>query len=408
MNVFKPVEAEMLGLSTERLNRIPEFFQSYIDEKRLPCIGTLVSCAGEVVHSEFRGVKDWDTNEAITEDTIFRIYSMTKPITSVAAMILFEEGKLRLEHPVSRYIPEFADVKVWDGGTPDAPKLRDPDRPMTLLDLFTHTSGITYGFLFQHDVDAIYRKELARPDLTLETFCAELAKLPLAFSPGDKWNYGHSIDVLGRIIEVVSGQPLDTFLQERIFGPLGMVDTGFFVPEDKLPRLMACYQRNPVNGEISKEDEGGAASRAAKKPVMLNAGGGLMSTMSDYHRFCMMVLNEGELEGSRILAAKTLEFMMQNHLPGGKTMMEMGDKTFAEGRMEGNGFGLGWAVMVDPIAAMQPGTAGTVSWGGLASTFFWIDPAEDLIAIQLTQMIPSSAYPIRPQFQQLVYAAVGA
>ena len=409
MNIFKPVEAEMLGLSSSRLDRIPEFFQPYLDEKRLPCMATLVACAGEVVHSAFRGVKDWDTGEPVTEDTIFRIYSMTKPITSVAAMILFEEGKLRLEHPVSRYIPEFADVKVWDGGTADAPELRDPDRAMTLLDLFTHTSGITYGFLFQNEVDAIYRREkIGRPDETLEVFCQKLASLPLVFSPGDKWNYGHSTDVLGRIIEIVSGQSLDVFLEERIFAPLGMVDTGFDVPESKLPRLMACYERNPVTGEIRKQDEGGAGSTYASRPVMLNAGGGLVSTMSDYLRFCQMLLNEGELDGVRILASKTLEFMTRNHLPGGRTMMEMGDRTFSEARMEGNGFGLGWSVLADPIVAMQPGTPGTFSWGGLASTFFWIDPGEDLIAIQLTQLIPSSAYPIRPQFQQLVYASVGA
>ncbi|MEO0981889.1 MAG: serine hydrolase domain-containing protein [Pseudomonadota bacterium] len=397
-----------VGLSKARLDRIPDFFQSYLDRKKMPCMATLVSRGGEVAHAEYRGVMDWDDPRPVGPDTIYRIYSMTKPITSVAAMMLFEEGALRLEHEVSRYIPAFKDAKVFDGGTADNPKLRAPDREIQIRDLFTHTSGVTYGFLFQHESDAIYRREkIGQPHETLEQMCDRIAGLPLAFSPGEKWNYGHSIDVLGRIVEVVSGQSLDDFFRDRIFGPLGMIDTDFFVPEDKLDRLMACYRRDPQSGEISLADGAGAASKLyTERPTLLNAGGGLASTMGDYYRFCLMLLRGGELDGVRILSPKTLEFMIQNHLPGGKTIKDMGDKTFSEARMEGNGFGLGWSTITDVVDSMQPGSVGTYSWGGLASTFFWIDPEEELIAIQMTQLMPSGAYPIRPQFQQLVYAAI--
>ena len=402
--------ANVLGISSERLNKIPEFFAPYLEKEKLPCMATLVSVGDVIVHEAWNGVKDWDTSEPLTPDTIFRIYSMTKPITSVAAMMLFEEGKIRLDHEVFRYIPAFKDVKVWDGGTPDNPKLRAPDRPILVRDLFTHTSGLTYGFMMAHPVDTLYRREkIGRPSDTLEEFCDRLAALPLVFSPGEKFNYSHSTDVLGRVVEVASGMSLDAFFEQRIFDPLGMDDTGFYVPDDKQHRLMACYQRNPDTGEISKQDPSGAASLGYAKPAQyLSGGGGLVSTMADYHRFCRMLLNFGELDGVRLLASKTMEFMTENHLPENKTMRDMGDELFSEARMDGSGFGLGWSVLMNPVDAMQPGSIGQFSWGGMASTFFWIDPEEDLIGILMTQLMPSSAYPIRPQFQQLVYAAVGA
>ena len=404
------ISSDDLGISAERLARIPDYLQPYLDQKKLPCVATLVSVGGEVVHESWRGVKDWDTGEAVTPDTIFRIYSMTKPVTSVAAMMLFEEGKLRLDHEVFRYIPAFRDVMVWDGGTPEGPKLRVPDRPMLVRDLFTHTSGLTYGFMMAHPVDEIYRREKIGNNIeTLEQFCDRLATFPLVFSPGEKFNYSHSTDVLGRIVEVASGIALDEFFQERIFAPLGMVDTGFYVPSEKHDRLMSCYQRDPLTGDITKQDEGGAASKGyATKPNFLSGGGGLVSTMHDYHQFCRMLLNFGELDGKRLLASKTMEFMTENHLPGNKTMRDMGDELFSEARMDGSGFGLGWSVLMSPVDAMQPGSVGQFSWGGMASTYFWIDPEEDLIGIMMTQLMPSSSYPIRPQYQQLVYAAVGA
>ena len=333
---------------------------------------------------------------------------MTKPITSVAAMILHEEGALRLDNPVSKFIPEFAATEVWDGGDVNNYKTRKPEREMTVLDLFTHTSGLTYGFLMQHAVDALYRQEkIAHPKETLEQMCVRLAKLPLLFSPGQRWNYSHSTDVLGRVVEVASGQTLDEFFRERIFGPLNMVDTDFFVPVEKQHRLMACYNKNAETGEITLSDAAGSASKLySQQPALLNAGGGLASTLQDYHRFCLMLLHGGTLDGQRILSPKTVEFMRHNHLPGGRTIRDMGDKTFSEARMEGNGFGLGGSVLVDVAATLTPGSVGTFSWGGLANTFFWIDYEEELIALQATQMIPSGCYPLRPQLQQLVYAAI--
>ncbi|MEZ5937038.1 MAG: serine hydrolase domain-containing protein [Hyphomonadaceae bacterium] len=397
------------GLSAERLAQIPGYFESYIENGRLPCMATLVARGGEVAHFAMQGHTEIGGSQKIAEDTIYRIYSMTKPITTVAAMMLFEEGKLRIDHELSRYIPEFGDVMVYEGGTPDAPKLRRPDRPVTVKDLMIHTSGITYAFLQQGPVDEIYRLrglDYSRWNGDLKSFCEALAQAPLVFSPGDKWNYSNSTDVLGRVVEVASGMSLDAFFRTRIFEPLQMVDTGFHVPEDKVRRLMACHWRNPANGEILKVDGGGASSPYAKAPNVMSGGGGLASTMGDYLQFCLMLANGGELNGARILSPKTIEFMTMNHLPGGKTIAEMGDKTFSETRMDGSGFGLGWAVTTDVVSTTQPGSVGTFSWGGMASTFFWIDPAEDLIGILMTQLMPSSSYPIRPQFQQLVYAAI--
>lgn len=401
-----PAEA---GLNAEKLKRIPAYFDGYIEEKRLPCVAVLVARGGEVAHLSFQGSTEMGGGKPIGEDTIYRIYSMTKPVTSVAAMMLFEEGALRLDHEVYRYIPEFQDVMVFAGGTAEKPELRKPDRHMTVRDLFLHTSGITYAFLQQTPVDAIYRAkgvDYSKHGGDLKSFCELLATAPLVFSPGDRWNYSNSTDVLGRVVEVASGMSLDEFFRKRIFAPLGMDDTFFSVPEDKVERLMACYARNPVNGVIGLADPAGKTAAYAKKPNVLSGGGGLASTIGDYFIFCKMLGNGGELNGVRILSPKTLEFMTLNHLPGGKTLKDMGDKTFSESRMDGSGFGLGWAVTTDVVATMQPGSVGTYSWGGMASTFFWIDPVEDLIAIQMTQLMPSGAYPIRPQLQQLVYAAI--
>ena len=406
---IQAVAAADVGLNAARLDYIPEFLKTnYVDTGKLPCAAVLVSRNGEVALESYVGATEMGGSTPIGPETIFRIYSMTKPVTSLAIMMLFEEAKLRLDHEVSRYIPEFADVKVFDSGNREDYTVRDPDRAMTLLDLMTHTSGVTYGFLMQEEADAIYRKHrIGEPTESLQDMARRIAGLPLAFSPGDRWCYGHSIDVLGAIVEIVSGMALDDFFRTRIFDPLGMTDTDFWVPDEKIDRLMTCYNRNPLNHEITVSDPGGRESKAYRaKPKLLNAGGGLVSTMGDYHRFALMLLRGGTLDGARIISPKTWEFMRQNHLPGGKTIMDMGDKTFSEARMEGNGFGLGGSVMVDPVASGQPSSVGNFAWGGLASTYFWVDPVEELISIQMTQMIPSSSYPIRPQLQQLVYAAV--
>lgn len=409
MGLIERVDPAEVGLNAEKLKRIPAFFDRYIAQRRLPCAAVLVARGGQAAHVSFRGATEMGGSTPIGEDTIYRIYSMTKPVTSVAAMMLFEEGALRLDHEVHRYIPEFQDVMVLAGGTAEKPELRKPDRAMTVRDLFLHTSGITYAFLQQSPVDAIYRAkgiDYSRHPGDLKSFCELLATAPLVFSPGERWNYSNSTDVLGRVVEVASGMSLDEFFQKRIFAPLGMKDTFFSVPEDKVSRLMACYALNATNGETVLFDPGGKASVYAKKPNVFSGGGGLASTIGDYFTFCKMLGNGGELDGVRLLSPKTLEFMTLNHLPGGKTLKDMGDRTFSETRMDGSGFGLGWAVTTDVVATTQPGSVGSYSWGGMASTFFWIDPVEDLIAILMTQLMPSSAYAIRPQLQQLVYAAI--
>jgi len=404
-----PTDPHEVGLNADRLAAMPAYFkENYIDTGKLPCMGLLVSRGGEIAHESYTGATEMGGKEPISAETIFRIYSMTKPITTLAIMMLLEECKIRLDHPVSRYIPEYKDAMVWDGGTAAAPKLRKPDREMTVLDLVTHTSGLTYGFLMQDETDEIYRREkVGHPKQTLQDMARQIATLPLAFSPGTEWRYSHSIDTLGALVEIISGQPLDEFFRERIFGPLGMDDTDFWVPPEKIHRLMACYQKDAKTGETTLADPGGAASKLyAKRPNLLNAGGGLASTMRDYHRFALMLMRGGTLDGARLISPKTWEFMRQNHLPDNQTMRGMGRSAFTEVMADGVGFGLGGSVITDIVQTRQPGSEGTFSWGGLASTFFWIDPEEELIAIQATQLMPSSTYPMRMQFQQLVYAAI--
>ena len=404
-----PTDPHEVGLNADRLAAMPEYFKTnYIDTGKLPCMGLLVSRGGQIAHESYTGSTEMGGKEPISAETIFRIYSMTKPITTLAIMMLLEECKIRLDHPVSRYIPEYAKAMVWDGGTVAAPKLRKPDREMNVLDLITHTSGLTYGFLMQDETDEIYRiNKVGHPKDTLQDMARQIGQLPLAFSPGTEWRYSHSIDTLGALVEIITGQPLDEFFRERIFGPLGMDDTDFWVPPEKIHRLMACYQKDAKTGETTLADPGGAASKLySKRPNLLNAGGGLASTMRDYHRFALMLLRGGTLDGARIISPKTWEFMRQNHLPDNQTMRRMGRSAFTEVMADGVGFGLGGSVVTDIVQTRQPGSDGTFSWGGLASTFFWIDPEEELIAIQATQLMPSSTYPIRMQFQQLVYAAI--
>lgn len=402
------IDQEKTGMIVERLNRIPDYFETrYVEIGKIPCVASLVSRRGEIVHESYVGETAIEGGEPIDENTIFRIYSMTKPVTSVALMMLYEEGLFRLDEPISKYIPEFAKTEVWDGGNRKEFKTRKPERPIQIRDLLTHTSGITYGFLMQHHVDSLYRKEkIGSQKDTLGEMCKRIAELPLVFSPGTAWNYGHSTDVIGHLVEILSGMELDDFFKEKIFAPLEMGDTGFYVPEDKIDRLMTCYDKHPITKEITVSDPGGAESIAyAARPKLLNAGGGLVSTLRDYHKFCCSLLRSNDTR-PKLLANSTLSFMCLNHLPGGSTIKDMGDKTFSEARMDGNGFGLGWAVIVDEVQNFQPCNIGSFSWGGLASTYFWIDPVDDIIAINATQLIPSNSYPLRPQFQQLVYASV--
>jgi len=403
------VAPEEVGLCAERLDRIPQYFKSYVDRKKLAGTSLLISRHGKVALRSIQGLKHWDSDEPITDDTIFRIYSMTKPITSVALMMLYEEGVFRLEHELYRYIPGFADVKVFDGGTADDYKTRAPDQPINIRDLLTHTSGLTYGFIADGPVEKVYRRAglggARNSEMTLADFVDVLAKQPLVFSPGSSWRYSVATDVCGRLVEILSGQTLDAFFKERIFEPLGMRDTGFTVAKDKVDRFASCYERDPETKEISLQDSP-ATSPYVTGQKFLSGGGGLVSTMGDYARFCQMLLNGGELDGARLLSPTTIDFMAQNHLPDNQTMQDMGDDSFSETRADGSGFGLGFSVVIDPVAASAPGSIGAISWGGMASTYFWIDPQEDLFAIVMTQMIPSTSYPIRPQLQQLTYAAI--
>lgn len=413
MNVMTPVTApEKVGMSSERLARIPEFFKTYVDNKKVSGLSVLVARKGEKVLHSCIGVKDWDTGEPIAEDTIFRIYSMTKSITSVALMMLFEEGKFRLEHDVSRYIPEFKDLRVFDGGSVDLYQTRKPERPMQVLDLLTHTSGLTYGFMFNNTVDALYRRKKIgvfdkadKDGVDLQGFIENLARMPLCFDPGTKWNYSVATDVCGHLVEVLSGMKLDEFFRTRIFEPLGMTDTGFFVPKDKLHRFATCYERPAGKKEIVLQDKP-EGSPYTHKPNFLSGGGGLVSTSDDYFRFIQMVLNGGALDGARLLSPTTVSFMRQNHLMDNQSIKDMGISTFSEEREDGTGFGLGFSVVVDPVATQAPTSQGTFSWGGAASTYFWIDPVEDIVAVFMTQLMPSSTFPMRPQLQTLVNASI--
>lgn len=400
---------EEVGLSSERLARIPKYFQDYLDRKKVSGMSFLIARGGKIAFQHCMGVKDFDTGSPITTDTIFRIYSMSKPITSVALMMLYEEGKFRLDHEVSRYIPEFANLEVYDKGNIDDYTTKPLERPMIVRDLLTHTSGLTYGFMYQNTVDRLYRKgpisDAKSSEMTLEQYCIELAKLPLVFSPGTGWNYSVSTDVCGRLVEVLSGLSLEQFFEERIFKPLGMDDTSFDIPLEKIDRFASCYERDPSTREIRLQDRGSESTYVGKKSFF-SGGGGLISTIGDYYKFCQMLLNGGELDGERLLSPTTIDFMRINHLPGNKTMREMGDSLFTENRMDGSGFGLGFSMVLNPVDVVAVGSTGNYSWGGAASTYFWIDPTEDLLAIFMTQLMPSDAYPMRPQLQQLTYAAI--
>ena len=397
---------EAVGLSSERLARIDRHLQQkYIDAGRLKGALLLVARRGETAHLSVLGLMDAERGKPMGEDTIFRIYSMTKPITSAAFMMLVEEGLVALDDPVHKFIPEWEHLGVYDGGFMDTFRTKASPRPMLIVDLLRHTSGLTYGFQQRTNVDAAYRK-LGLGEIetkgTLDTMIAALAGLPLEFSPGTAWNYSVSTDVLGYLIGEISGQPFHAFLKERITGPLGMDDTDFFVPPEKAGRLAACYALGP-KGVVLQDDA--AKSPYLAPPKFYSGGGGLVSTAADYLKFCQMILNGGEYHGQRLLSPKTIQLMGANHLPGGSDLQTMSRSMFSEAAYAGLGFGLGFSTTIDTAATLIPATLGDMSWGGAASTAFWIDPKEDLIAILMTQLMPSSSYPIRRELRTLVYSA---
>jgi len=400
---------EAVGMSSERLARIDAFItERYISPGRLPGAGLLISRGGKTVHHSALGLADIARAAPSREDTLYRIYSMTKPLTSVLFMMLVEEGKVALDDPVHRFIPEWSRLAVFDGGFMETFRTKPAARPMQVVDLLRHTSGLTYGFQERTNIDAAYRKEgigtFGVKPSSLETTMGQLARLPLEFSPGDRWNYSVSTDVLGYLIQVIENTPFEAVMKARLLEPLGMVDTDFYAPEDKAERLAACYQYLPGKPPVLQDDP--ARSPYLKPPVFVSGGGGLVSTSADYLKFCTMMLNKGELGGVRFLSPKTVALMTSNHLPGGKDLTEMSVSLFSEAANAGTGFGLGFAVVNDPAKALSPSTKGEYFWGGAASTAFWIDPAEALIVIFMTQLLPSSAYPIRRELRTLVYAAM--
>jgi CubicO group peptidase (beta-lactamase class C family) len=407
---MQQVKPEAQGFSSERLARIGRVMQRYVDERKVAGTVTLVARRGQVVHFEPCGMAHIEVNQPMARDTIFRIYSMTKPITSVAVLMLLEEALIRLSDPVADYLPAFRHVKVLDPSPGAGGRVVEPERPITIHHLLTHTSGLSYGWDDNPTTDALYRqiweKRNHDPDFSLNDWVEMLAGIPLLFQPGTRYRYGMSTDVLGALVQAVSGQPFEQFLQERIFAPLGMVDTAFHVPAEKIGRFAANY--GPAEdgaAEVGAAKTGGLkvidvpeTSRYAKPTRSPSGGGGLVSTTSDYLRFAQMLLNRGELDGVRLLGRKTVELMTTNALSAGVYF----DNDPASYR----GFGLGVSVLLDVGRSQQPGSVGVYGWGGAANTNFWIDPHEELIGIVMLQFMPSNTYPVIADFRNLVYQAL--
>ncbi len=393
------VAPEAVGLDATRLQRISALTHRYVDQGKLAGTVTLVARQGQIAHFDATGVMDIDRGTPMARDAILRIYSMTKPITSVAVMMLQEEGLLRLTDPVSDTIPTFADVQVWMGGEGADMELASPARPITIHDLLTHTAGLSYWFE-EHPSDELYREQVwdrmeKEPDLTLADIAEIVAGIPLVFHPGTSWRYGMATDVLGYVVQVISGMPFETYLQEQILGPLGMVDTAFYVPADKTDRFATNYGPSEDGAGIVVVDDP-ETSRYLQPTNHPSGGHGLVSTTADYIRFAQMLLNGGELDGGRLLGRKTVELMTIDHLPAGVERPED----------PGRGFGLGFAVTTDLAARKRQGSVGAHGWGGAASTRFWIDPQEALIGVFMTHFMPNDHYPVEDEFEVAVYQAI--
>ena len=390
------------------LARIDRFVKDhYFDNGLLPHAQVLVARDGEIAHFSSQGPAR-EGGKAIDEGSLFRIASMTKPVTSVAFMQLLEQGLVALDTPVHRVLPEFKGLGVYNGGGGGVGFLTKPcERPMLMVDLLRHTSGLTYGFQNRSNIDLAMREgkfENWHGNLTLDEFVGALAKLPLEFSPGTAWNYSVSTDVLGAVVQRLSGKTLDQYFADHIFAPLKMDDTFFAVPEGKIDRLTDCYTFIPGKGRVMYDR--GAESAWSRMPRQLSGGGGLVSSALDYHRFCTMLLNGGELDGARVIGRKTLELMTLNHLPGHGDLASWSQSLFSEATNAGVGFGLGFAVNIDPAANLIPGSLGEYYWGGMFSTAFFVDPVERVTMVFMTQLSPSSTYPIRRELKTLIYAAL--
>jgi CubicO group peptidase (beta-lactamase class C family) len=399
---------ESHGFDTARLARIDAFLKErYLDSGKLPHAQLLIARDGEIVHFSHQGAAR-EGGAPIDETSLFRIASMTKPVTSIAFMMLVEEGRVALDTPVHHILPELKGIGVYNGGGAGVPfQTRPTAEPMRMIDLLRHTSGLTYSFQNRTNVDAAYREgkiENWWDNLTLDEFVAALARIPLEFSPGEAWNYSVSTDVLGLAIERIAGKPIDLFYAERIFAPLGMHDTFFEVPADKLGRLTDCWTLVAGKGRVMFDR--GAESLWATRQRNISGGGGLVSTALDYHRFNTMLLNGGALDGVRLVSPKTIQLMTMNHLPGGSDLASMSTSLFSETTNAGVGFGLGFAVTTDVARTLIPGSAGEFYWGGMFSTAFFIDPVERISMVFMTQLSPSMAYPIRRELKTMIYSAL--
>ena len=393
------------GFAPERINRITDHLnRNYIEPGKIIGCQTLVARHGHVAYFKSFGQMDRERKKPLTDDTIFRLYSMTKPITSVALMSLYEQGHFQLNDPVSRFIPAWRDHKVWVSGVGAEMETAAPKSPMTMRHVLSHSGGLTYGAT-NHPVDRVYREVgVTRSEgATLASFAEKLAKVPLRYAPGERWMYSFSTDVCGYLVEVISGKRFDRFLQENIFDPLDMKDTSFFVAPRKVDRFAANYERQP--DKTLKLIDDPERSTYLKEPTFFSGGGGLTGTTADYLRFCEMLRRGGELDGARILGPRTLDLMHRNHLAGGKDLASLAVGMFAETAYEGVGFGLGFAMTLGEVEAGTLG-AGDYYWGGAASTIFWVDPKEDLVAIFMTQLMPSATFNFRGQLKNIIYSAI--
>ncbi|MEU3979040.1 serine hydrolase domain-containing protein [Streptomyces sp. NPDC026672] len=398
------VDPEEAGLDAKALDRLDQHFAHYVDEGRLP--GYLVSVArgGRVAHLTTHGLRDRAAGLPVEADTLWRIYSMTKPVTSVAALMLVEEGRLSLDDPLARYLPEFAEPRVYEGGSGDDVRTRPAEGPILIRHLLTHTSGLTFGFYWSHPVDALYRaaglESSVPPGADLAETMSVYASLPLQFEPGTQWNYSVASNVLGRVVEVVSGLPLDAFYAERIFRPLGMTDAGLHIEPEQADRLSELYGETEDGGI---EPVPGLPLRG--RPRFLSGSGGMVATAYDYHRFAEMLRRGGELDGTRVLTRESVALMTRNHLPGGADMRAFGAPAHQEPGNAGMGFGLGVSVVVDPARTAAPAGLGTYGWSGVATTTFWVDPGRDLTVQFMTQVRPRTLK-VFPELRRLVHEAV--
>jgi CubicO group peptidase (beta-lactamase class C family) len=405
-----------VGLDGARLQRLDRRLARWVDDGQLPGFLVTVSRHGRLAHVGRYGSRDVENGRPVEEDTRWRVFSMTKPVTSVAAMALYEEGAFELGDPITRWLPEFAETRVYVAGSAQRPVTQPQAEPIRIRHLLTHTSGLTYGFHHVHPVDAAYRamghEWSTPPGADSAEVCRQWASAPLVFQPGTEWNYGVSTDVLGRLLEVVTGQPLDAVLHDRVFGPLGMTGTSFGLREDDEPdtlaRLYAAAPGQPGGAPTGFTPIDAMGEAAHRRPAFLSGGGGLVSTAGDYLRFAEMLRSGGAFDGGRLLGPRTVAYMVRNHLPGGADLETFGRPVFAETPLRGVGFGLGFSMVLDPVRYGGLASAGEYGWGGAASTVFYVDPVEDVVVTFYTQLLPSSTLPIRPYLRALVNQAIVA